>query len=220
MKKLKLDLGCGQHKQSGYVGIDRLLLDGVDVVCDINQGIPFADDSTEGVMASHVLEHVEDLIATMEEIYRVCKHKAVVCILAPYAHTSLNIANPFHRFQFNEHTPRFFTASTDVLIEAEQYEFPFITQWGLGRTENPNMKMDFRCIRMELFYFPRYVALPKEEQTKLRQTQMNVADQIMYHLVAVKQSITHTELSSLANSPLDIPSFASYRRAYEKLHFN
>jgi SAM-dependent methyltransferase len=215
VKKLKLDLGCGQHKQQGYVGIDRMLISGVDVVCDINRGIPFADHSISEVMASHVLEHVEDLIASMEEIYRVCKHKAVVCILAPYAHTSLNMANPFHRFQFNEHTPRFFTACADSLIEANQYEFPFITQWGLGKTENPNMKMDFRCIRMELFYFPRYAALSMEEQTRLRQTQLNVADQIMYHLVAVKQSITREELMNLANLPLEVPSFVTYRRAYE-----
>src|SRR5690606_6688266 len=92
VEELKLDLGCGHQKHQGYVGIDRMLLSGVDVVCDMNRGIPYADNSVSTVMASHVLEHVHDLIAVMEDIYRVCKHKAVICILAPYAHTSLNMA--------------------------------------------------------------------------------------------------------------------------------
>ncbi|RXZ78914.1 methyltransferase domain-containing protein [Paenibacillaceae bacterium] len=213
--KMKLDLGCGQNKQLDYTGLDRFLLPGVDVVCDINEGLPFASSSATRMMASHCLEHVEDLISTMEELYRVCQHKAILCILAPYAHTSLNMANPYHKFHFNEHTPRFFTNSNNTLVHAEEYAFPYITQWGLGETENNKLDMDFRCIRMEFFYFPCYMRLSISEQRRLRQSQINVADQIMYHLVAVKEPISPSELKKLARSELDVPAFVHLRRAHE-----
>ncbi|UYO03968.1 hypothetical protein K2F33_30740 [Paenibacillus sp. PSB04] len=40
-------------------------------------------------MASHSLQYVDDLEAVMDEIYRICRHKAVVCIVASYAHVNL-----------------------------------------------------------------------------------------------------------------------------------
>lgn len=212
---MKLDIGCGQNKQPGFTGVDRTLLQGVDIVCDINYGLPFADNSVDGVMASHVLEHVDELIVAMEDVYRVCKHKSIVCILAPYAHTSLNMANPYHKYHFNEHTPRFFTKSNYCRVPVEEYTFPFITQWGLGESENNKLNMDFRCIRMEFFYFHEYVKLPLHEKRKLRRTQMNIVDQIMYHFVVVKAPISEQELDDMASSALEVPAFVKYRKEYE-----
>jgi SAM-dependent methyltransferase len=213
---MKLDLGCGTNKQPGYIGADRFKLPGVDVVCDMNKKLPFKDHSVQRVMASHALEHVNDLMFTMQEIYRVCQHKAIVCILAPYSQTSLNVANPYHKHHFNEHTPRFFTKQHDTRIPASYYRFPFITQWGLGESENSMLRMDFRCIRMEFFYFPQYLKLPEAKQRLLRECQWNVCDQIMYHLVVVKNTITAQELERLAAMPLEVPKFVEYRRSYER----
>ena len=36
--KLLIDLGCGERKRDGYVGVDTANLKGVDIVCDIAQG--------------------------------------------------------------------------------------------------------------------------------------------------------------------------------------
>lgn len=212
---MKLDLGCGKNKQQGYTGIDRVLLPGVDIVCDVDDGLPFADNCVSKVMASHVLEHVGNLIAVMEDIYRVCRHKSVVCILAPYAATSLNIGNPFHRWHFNEHTPRFFTACAETRVPAEEFAFPYITQWGLGATENPGQSMDFRCVRMEFFYFEHSRQLGLAEKRALRKSGFNVVDQIMYHLVAVKAPIAMEELDRIAAGPLDVPAFVAFRRRME-----
>lgn len=212
---MKLDLGCGTNKQQGYTGIDRVLLPGVDIVFDMDDGLPFADDSVDSVMASHSLEHVRDLMAVMEEIYRVCRHKAVVCVLAPYAATSLNIGNPFHRWHFNEHTPRFFTSCGETRVPVEEFAFPYITQWGLGGAENPGQTMDFRCVRMEFFYFEQYRGLGLADKRALRKNGFNVVDQIMYHLVAVKQPVAIEELDAIAGGPLDVPAFVAYRRSVE-----
>jgi SAM-dependent methyltransferase len=213
---VKLDLGCGKLKHNGYTGVDKIWSEGVDVVCDLNRGLPFADNSATRVMASHVLEHLDDLMFIMGEIYRVCRHKAVVCILAPYAMTTLNLSNPFHKHYFTEHTPRFFTKHHDLRVPEEEYRFPFINQWGLSESENSSIKMDFRCVRMEFFYFPDYLNLPLHEKRRLRLSQWNVVDQIMYHLVAVKKPITEQQLDQIAVSSLDVPDFVHYRRTYEQ----
>ena len=34
---MKLDIGCGNKKWIGFVGVDRVLCEGVDVVCDLSK---------------------------------------------------------------------------------------------------------------------------------------------------------------------------------------
>lgn len=51
---LALDLGCGLRKHSGSIGIDRVQLDGVDIVADIERGrLPFQDRAFMQVYAHH-----------------------------------------------------------------------------------------------------------------------------------------------------------------------
>ncbi|KWX88173.1 hypothetical protein AMQ83_08465, partial [Paenibacillus riograndensis] len=95
---MKIDIGCGSGKESGYLGIDRTAWPGVDIICDINEGIPLPDNTAEFVMASRVLPYVNNLFTVMAEIYRISVHKAVICILAPYAHSFPPLSNPLsHR---------------------------------------------------------------------------------------------------------------------------
>ena len=39
----KLDLGCGRDVRPGHVNADRVLLPGIDLVLDLESGLPFAD---------------------------------------------------------------------------------------------------------------------------------------------------------------------------------
>ena len=80
MDMIKLDLGCGRAKSPGFIGVDRFALPGVDLVVDLNKRLPFEDDSVDLISASHSLEHIENLMATMSELYRVCKHGAQICV--------------------------------------------------------------------------------------------------------------------------------------------
>ena len=48
-------------------------LPGVDVVCDIEDRLPFKDNTVDGIRVIQVLEHVRDLIFVLEEFWRVCK---------------------------------------------------------------------------------------------------------------------------------------------------
>lgn len=217
-RAVRVDLGCGGVKRAGFIGIDRFPLPGVDIVADMNKGLPLDDNSVDYLVASHSLEHADDIIFIMQEIYRVCKHKALVCIVAPYYHTSLNMANPFHKQVFNEHTPRFFTTSHHTLIDKLDYDFPHAPNWGIAESDNSKCKMDFRCLRIEFFYFPQYRRLDENEKRKLRQTSINVVDQIMYHLLVVKEDISNKEIEDMAKViEYQEPPYITLRRYQAKI---
>ncbi|MFC4860144.1 methyltransferase domain-containing protein [Pseudomonas sp. MAHUQ-62] len=182
----KIDLGCGKRKQEGFIGVDRFPMPDVDVVADIDEQLPFEDNSIDLLFSSHSLEHVRDLMATMREIYRVCRHGAQVCIVAPYNEQKLNIANPYHIGVFNEHTPRFWTDYPETQVDRNDYPDPVPRPWGLSRSDNSNPGLDIRLVNMEFFYFPQYRNIPVEQQRKLRSEKFDVCEQIMYQLIVWK----------------------------------
>jgi hypothetical protein len=56
---IMLDIGCGENKQPGFVGLDYRALPGVDIVWDIHKRPwPLPNNSVLTAMASHLLEHV------------------------------------------------------------------------------------------------------------------------------------------------------------------
>jgi predicted SAM-dependent methyltransferase len=56
---MRLNLGCGNRKVSGWVNVDKVEACHPDVVADLEQlPWPWADDSVEEVMLSHVLKHL------------------------------------------------------------------------------------------------------------------------------------------------------------------
>ncbi|UCO97924.1 methyltransferase domain-containing protein [Metapseudomonas lalkuanensis] len=183
---MKIDLGCGKRKQDGFIGVDRFPMPEVDVIADIDERLPFADNSIDLLFSSHSLEHVRDLMSTMREIYRVCKHGAQVCIVAPYNEQKLNIANPYHIGVFNEHTPRFWTDYPETPVDRDDYPDPVPRPWGLSRSDNSNPGLDIRLVNMEFFYFPQYRNIPIEQQRKLRSEKFDVCEQIIYQLIVWK----------------------------------
>jgi len=72
-ESLKLNLGCGQKKRVGYVNLDMDESINPDIVCDIDKGLPFNDDSVYEVYSEHFLEHVKDIHFVLKEIKRVLK---------------------------------------------------------------------------------------------------------------------------------------------------
>ena len=57
-----IDMGGGRRKYPGSVGIDIVKLEGVDIVADLNKGIPLKDDSVDMLVSFHFLEHINDFI--------------------------------------------------------------------------------------------------------------------------------------------------------------
>ncbi|MBE1441141.1 methyltransferase domain-containing protein [Paenibacillus sp. OAS669] len=209
---MKIDLGCGTQKNPGFIGIDKKDGPGVDIVCDILQGIPLPDDSADCLFAVHSLPYIDPLLDTMKEIYRICKHKAIVCIVAPYAHTYFHAANPHYKSWFNEYSPFYFTGR----LLRETYWRELITPYAFPShdmdREPPDY--DFQLLRMEFFYSMPFKTnmYDEEERTIVRHIQPNVVDEIMYHFLVVKQPLTVDEIEDMAMRSLEEPMQITNRR--------
>ncbi|WP_138493538.1 methyltransferase domain-containing protein [Paenibacillus pinistramenti] len=190
---MRIDIGCGSSKEEGFFGVDRVGGPGVNLICDITKGIPLPDDTAEFVMASRVLPYVDDLFAALSEIYRICVHKAVVCILAPYAHSFRHMSNPYLKQKFDEYTPRYLTPYFFQPLNS-----PLIPE--IPDYAPPAPPFDFRLLRMELFYqYPFDDSLYEVEELEVLKTlQANVVHEIMYHLVVIKKEISQEELEAMS----------------------
>ena len=94
---LKLDLGCGQSKREGFVGVDRLPLEGVDQVVDLDvYPWPWANDSVAELHCSHFVEHVRDLVAFANELGRILVSGGTALIIAPYYTSMRAWQDPTH----------------------------------------------------------------------------------------------------------------------------
>ena len=80
----------------------------------------------------------------MDEIYRICRHKAVVCIVAPYAHVNSHIVNPHYRQLFNEHSPRYWTKHTGMMLDNDEFLFSPTDKWSLQ--DESSLHIDFRVL--------------------------------------------------------------------------
>lgn len=213
---VRIDLGCGARKEEGFIGLDRSPAAGVDIVADLDADLPLADDCVDCLVASHSLEHVRDLMHAIGEIYRVCRHGAAICIVAPYNEQKLSLANPYHLGAFNEHTPRFWTTSSNVAIDIDEFRHPHALQWGLADSGGTSRAVDLRLVHMEFFYFPDYRGLSPERQRQLRRERLDVCDQIVYHLVAWKpNSVTgqSAQATGIGSFAFVEPAYIARRRA-------
>jgi SAM-dependent methyltransferase len=70
---LRINLGASQTKLDGFVNID--VVAGCDLQLDLNtQPFPLESDSVECVFSFHTIEHLDNYLFALGEIWRVLKH--------------------------------------------------------------------------------------------------------------------------------------------------
>jgi len=104
----KINLGGGRHKIDGFTTIDIVDYPEVDLLADLNKGIPLPENSIDDVIALSILEHLENSRFIMEEIYRVCKNNAKIIITVPYVKSTAAFKDPTHKTFFTERTFEYF----------------------------------------------------------------------------------------------------------------
>lgn len=107
-KIIKLNLGGGNEKKEGFINIDIIPFPEVDIVHDLNKGIPLPDNSVIEIYSNHTMEHLDNTIAIMQEIYRVCKNNALVRTKVPYFKSIGAFKDPTHKQFFTEKTFEYF----------------------------------------------------------------------------------------------------------------
>jgi hypothetical protein len=83
---LKLNLGAGKSKMDGYLSVDSIPFDGLDVVCDLTKAWPWSDNTVSDIHMSHVLEHFtgEERVHIFNEAYRVLVPQGKFFIVTPH----------------------------------------------------------------------------------------------------------------------------------------
>jgi SAM-dependent methyltransferase len=104
-----LDVGCGINKLAGSIGIDRNPASRADVLVDVDHiPYPFRDSSFDKLQAVHVIEHVSDVIRTMEEWHRLVRPGGEVFIVTPHYTDFSSFCDPTHRWHLNSFSLRYF----------------------------------------------------------------------------------------------------------------
>jgi SAM-dependent methyltransferase len=85
---VRIDLGCGNAKQPGFLGLDAFPGEQVDHVLDLTTDrYPFDDGTVDEVFSAHFLEHIDEPNHVFREIGRVCRDRARISFWTPYAWT-------------------------------------------------------------------------------------------------------------------------------------
>jgi len=80
-----VELGCGPRKRPGRIGVDQVKLPCVDIVADINKGLPFfSDNSVDEIHTNSLVAHLDDLSAFLQELTRVLKKDGKVFLFTPH----------------------------------------------------------------------------------------------------------------------------------------
>lgn len=133
---MKLDLGCGNNKPRGYIGIDLNERSMANILYDLNKTpYPIKGESIKKVRCFHVLEHLKNPLDVLLEIYRICERGAVVEIKSPHFTNVGAYHDPTHLHYFSIN-------SFDYLIEGtkKRKDFSF---YGSKSFKLINKKINF-----------------------------------------------------------------------------
>ena len=94
-----LDIGCGKKKiEPDAVGIDMSADSAAEHVWNLDcYPWPLESDAFERIHMSHVIEHLEDPMRAMAEVYRVARNGADVLIATPHFSSHNSYVDPTHR---------------------------------------------------------------------------------------------------------------------------
>jgi len=108
--KKVLDVGCGNRKVPGAIGIDIANIPGVDIVQDLNE-LPWGDFNNETfdiIFMNDILEHLNDPIEVLKESHRLLKPNGKLYIRIVYWNHKYSYSDPTHKHAFSEITFKFF----------------------------------------------------------------------------------------------------------------
>ena len=93
---MKLNLGCGNKKKEGYIGVDFYPGTAVDQIADLNDKLPFDNDTIDEVWMDNVIEHIADIPKLLKEIHRICKAEAIITLYTPHFTSISSWRDPTH----------------------------------------------------------------------------------------------------------------------------
>ena len=105
-----LDTGCGKHKTPGAIGLDCNPKTDADVIHNLDVfPYPFKDNEFDVIVGNQVIEHVQDVLAVMRELYRIAKPGAIIKLDTPHYTDVSSFRDPTHKHHFTCESFMYFT---------------------------------------------------------------------------------------------------------------
>jgi SAM-dependent methyltransferase len=92
----RINVGCGRTLYIDCCNVDINPDNQPDVICDVQQRTPFDDDTFDSVYCSHLIEHLPNPLAFMQELARICCPGAVAIFRVPYGSSDNAWEDPTH----------------------------------------------------------------------------------------------------------------------------
>ena len=131
-----LSLGSGKNQSiAGAVRVDINPGTSPDVLHDLNKiPWPLDDDAFDLIYCTDIIEHLTDVVKTMEEIHRVARTGARVFITTPHFSCANAYTDPTHRHRLGFFSFDYFTG---------QNQWDFYT------------KVGFKKMKADLIFYPK-----------------------------------------------------------------
>ena len=93
----RLNLGCNKVYKEGWVNLDIDRNYKADVYHNLNiYPYPFKNKEFDYILASHIIEHLDDPARAIKEMRRILKDKGELCIIVPH-YTNPMAYSPRHK---------------------------------------------------------------------------------------------------------------------------
>ena len=196
MSAIKLNLGCGNRKMSGYLNVDKAAAVAPDLLLDLEAlPWPFETDAVSEILALHVLEHVgrdtDNFLGIMKEMYRVCRDNALVVVMVPHHRSESFAGDPTH--------VRTITAKGMSLFSKDYCRAFTENNWA-NTTLAEHLDIDFGIVSITYDLTPhwrqrlRQKAISPGELSHAVTTYNNVVEQVVFELRVVKSPATQAAL--------------------------
>jgi SAM-dependent methyltransferase len=124
-----LDLGCGRKKRPGSIGVDHTDKLSADVLHDLNVfPYPFESDAADEVYMDNVLEHLDEPMRVMEEVYRIVRPGGTVKVIVPYFRSKWAFIDPTHRHYFTVDSFAYYDPRNEICIRYAYTDARFLVE--------------------------------------------------------------------------------------------
>jgi len=109
-----LNIGCGRKPVEGAINHDLIKHgDYVDVIHDLNEyPWPWDDETADVIYAKDVLEHLNNLIKSLEECWRILRMGGKLRLSMPHWQSDYGHDDPTHRWFLTLHSMDYFVRDT------------------------------------------------------------------------------------------------------------
>lgn len=180
---MKINIGSGYKRLSDFINVDSDPNCKPDYLVNLEQDIlPFADNSVEIIIAHHILEHIgSGYFHLLKELYRVCKHGAIIDIRVPHPNHEIFLNDPTHKRPITVDGLRLFS---------KQFNKLEIERGGSSSTLGIMHDVDFEIVNYEFIHDPYYdeakKTLPYPQLERLFREALNTTLEIHVQLMVIK----------------------------------